>query len=326
MNNHTNDVEDSQPKSTTKMSSARRPSVCMEIRRTGHDEGLGEDLYADKATEGASSRASYHRLMKLRTGDRILHWWDKALVGASTVDSDPVTRKGRARTTLRDFYYFHIPITLDDLRRQGDKLLDVRETTRANPEFSQFPFQINNADSDNYWVHGACTTYLVEFPPELLTAISGLSEQVEGDPTTVDDELEDQAPEGTSLSREFDPARRKAVEKYAEKLAIRAFQKDGYTLVGSPGKPYDLDFVKDGDHLHVEVKGSSTFVNSVILTKNEVTHASEFPTSLYVVDDINLEYTSTGYECSVGRERRWDTWIPASNSLSTLSYAYELPR
>lgn len=50
------------------------------------------------------------------------------------------------------------------------------------------------------------------------------------------------------------------------------YHDQGYELT-EVGKPYDLRALKDGDELHVEVKGSSQPADDVELTINEVRHA-----------------------------------------------------
>lgn len=74
-----------------------------------------------------------------------------------------------------------------------------------------------------------------------------------------------------------------------------------------------------------EVKGSSIAFDSVILTCNEVVYASEYTTTLFVIDRIEVRLGADGeYECSCGRPRRWDAWVPAPEALTALQHAYVL--
>lgn len=78
--------------------------------------------------------------------------------------------------------------------------------------------------------------------------------------------------------------------------------------------------------MHVEVKGSSVAVESILLTRNEVTHASEHVTTLVVVDQIEVRLGVSGdYECNAGHLRRWDSWVPQQEALTALQHAYVLP-
>jgi hypothetical protein len=58
-------------------------------------------------------------------------------------------------------------------------------------------------------------------------------------------------------------------------------------------------------------------VDDVELTINEVRHARELSTDLYVVDHIRLERLNDGtIRTSGGRIRHWPNWTPADASLS----------
>jgi hypothetical protein len=67
-------------------------------------------------------------------------------------------------------------------------------------------------------------------------------------------------------------------------------------------------------------------VDDVELTINEVRHAREIPTDLYVVDQIRLErLNDVTIRTSGGRVRHWPNWAPADGSLSPTRYQYQLP-
>jgi hypothetical protein len=129
-----------------------------------------------------------------------------------------------------------------------------------------------------------------------------------------------------SAGRFADAEMRVATESYAVKLASDYYREQGYEVT-EVGKPYDLLAVKaSGEELHVEVKGSTVPVDDVQLTMNEVRHAREIPTDLYVVDQIRLERLKDGtIRTSGGRVRRWPNWTPADASLSPTRYRYQLP-
>lgn len=297
----------------------------MEIRRHGNTYKLGESLYADRKTKGKGSRVSYRRVLDVQPGDYIIHWINKMFLGFSIVGDDPISSKGRAQATLRVFQYFPVKITLEDLRRRTESVLSAYNATRPIEEFSHFPFQINHPNLPECTIRGASTTYLTRFPPQLIRTIPGLDEQIillTQEPVS---NYQAQIDSGKNNQWDQDPQRRKAVEKYAEELAISHFEQKGYELLDRPGKPYDLQLVRNGEELHVEVKGSSTFINTVTLTRNEVIHAEEEKTSLYVVDDITVDITESGYECSAGRERHWNSWTPNHAALTPLEFAYQLP-
>jgi hypothetical protein len=128
-----------------------------------------------------------------------------------------------------------------------------------------------------------------------------------------------------SAGRFADAEMRVAVESHAVKLASDYYREQGYEVT-EVGKPYDLLAVKGGEELHVEVKGSTMSVDDVELTINEVRHAREISTDLYVVDHIRLERLNDGtILTSGGRIRHWPNWAPADASLSPTRYRYQLP-
>lgn len=72
--------------------------------------------------------------------------------------------------------------------------------------------------------------------------------------------------------------------------------------------------------------GSTRSVVDVELTVNEVRHARDIRTDLYVVDQIRLERLDDGtIRTTGGRVRHWLTWSPADASLSPTRYRYQLP-
>ena len=84
----------------------------------------------------------------------------------------------------------------------------------------------------------------------------------------------------------------KAIELYAVKQAIAYFRGKGWTHVEDVGekKSYDLFCERDGFELYVEVKGTTSNGNSLVLTRNEVfVHQEQYPkNALFVVSKIKL--------------------------------------
>jgi hypothetical protein len=117
---------------------------------------------------------------------------------------------------------------------------------------------------------------------------------------------------------------RVAVEMHAVTLASEYYQRLGYQVT-EVGKPYDLLAITGNEELHVEVKGSTRSVDDVELTINEVRHAREIRTDLYVVDQIKCERQDDGtIRTSGGRVRHWPTWSPSDSALSPTRYRYQL--
>ena len=94
----------------------------------------------------------------------------------------------------------------------------------------------------------------------------------------------------------------------------------------SATESFDLLCTRDGEELHVEVKGRSTDAATVILTRNEVAHAREHPTALFVVSNISVSRDKSGTPASGGDYRVYeDPWQPNDDDLTPLAHSYRLP-
>ena len=130
--------------------------------------------------------------------------------------------------------------------------------------------------------------------------------------------LNDSEQAGTGYER--DPEIKKAVEDHAVRIATSFYKRRGYS-VAEKGKPYDLLCTKSGEVIHVEVKGSRSSLDAIIVTTNEVTDARDvgWRSDLFLVDNIVLESDDSGH-C-----RRIPSWVPEDKDLTPLQYRYKLP-
>lgn len=301
--------------------------IWMEIRGRGNDANFGEELYAERGTQGLQERVSYNQLVKAHPGDVVLHWQEGAFWGVSTVVSKLEDDGDKVRVRTGNYSAFSSPVGLSSVRGDLKNIRKVQDDLEAVGNGKYFPFQINHRGTEEEQLHGPMSWYFVAFPEELVYAIDELRTKVRLVHSLDYGDLLDEVDSGDNPPRETNPDRRKAVELWAEKCAILHYEDQGYQLEDRPGRPYDLKFTLGAEELHVEVKGSSTRVDSVFLTKNEIGHASGkgYRTSLYVVDDIRVSSLESGYETSGGRERFWEDWSPESKSLTALQFAYKLP-
>ena len=128
----------------------------------------------------------------------------------------------------------------------------------------------------------------------------------------------------TGQGFKIDPKLRKELENYSVEKAIKYFVRKGYSVknVGK-FKSFDLECIKDGIVLHVEVKGTQTTGQSVILTCNEVRNANKYPTALYLLHSIKVKKARKNYVLSHGIERIFNPWkISNQGQLTPLSYSY----
>ncbi|HSF87711.1 MAG TPA: DUF3883 domain-containing protein [Acidimicrobiia bacterium] len=94
----------------------------------------------------------------------------------------------------------------------------------------------------------------------------------------------------------------------------------------SAKESFDLRCTKGGDELCVEVKGSTGDGSEVALTRNEVKHARESPTALFIMSGITLRYDDDGQPFGEGGVPRViDPWvIDRHGKLEALAYSYRL--
>jgi hypothetical protein len=135
-----------------------------------------------------------------------------------------------------------------------------------------------------------------------------------------------------SQGRLLDSAVRKKIELHAEDRAEDHFSDLGWEVarVGHLKLGYDLACTKEnGEILHVEVKGTQTRGQKVILTENEVRHIREASQcgaehALYVVSNIKVS-TQAGIKCEGGDVTRKLPWSIDEEDLTPTEYSYQIP-
>lgn len=134
-----------------------------------------------------------------------------------------------------------------------------------------------------------------------------------------------------SVARQSDPAIRRAVELYAEDRAEELLASDGWSVsrVGPFRCGYDLLCVKAERELHLEVKGTVTQGEEVVLTPNEVRHVLEADCAaehgLFVCSAIDVVPQSDPVECFSGKPRLLHPWRLDPTDVVPTQYVYRLP-
>jgi len=122
-------------------------------------------------------------------------------------------------------------------------------------------------------------------------------------------------PEGALSSEqgyEQDPEIRRILERYAVERALEHY-KPKTTRIEEKGQPYDLDcYTAGGGHFRVEVKGTRTNGDAVIVTRNEVQHARKGSprVELFILSDISLGGGPGAYVATGGEVRILEDWRP----------------
>jgi hypothetical protein len=148
----------------------------------------------------------------------------------------------------------------------------------------------------------------------------------------VDDELENAtnnpSTDGVAGSNSFqiDPEKRKCIELFAEDLAVKHYQSQGFT-VEKKGKPFDLLCTKGELTIHVEAKGTVGYADKVILTRNEVIDARNktWRSDLFVVYGIKLNQVEQAWQASDGVVKLIENWEPKDADLQAINFEYTVP-
>ncbi|MCB7137921.1 protein NO VEIN domain-containing protein [Cellulosimicrobium marinum] len=120
-------------------------------------------------------------------------------------------------------------------------------------------------------------------------------------------------------------ADRRAIEERAVGVATEHFEAIGYQVanVGATAS-YDLDCRRGDEHLYVEVKGTTTGGEAVILTRNEVElHRATYPrNALALVRRIRLDRSCEPPAATDGELLLTQPWQIDDESLTALSYRF----
>jgi hypothetical protein len=110
--------------------------------------------------------------------------------------------------------------------------------------------------------------------------------------------------------------------------AAEYFAKAGYDVTDvHRTHPYDLQADKDDGTLHIEVKGTTSRLGSVFLTRNEVIAARAHPDRavLYVLHSIAVQIKDDRLTAVGGRRAILWPWNVDEGHLEPTEYRYDLP-
>lgn len=145
-----------------------------------------------------------------------------------------------------------------------------------------------------------------------------------------DEAIAEAAEIGRSRRQGFqsNPEFRRLIEDHAMESAIEHFEGDGYVVENVSGsKSYDLRCTKRGRVLHVEVKGTQTDGQEVLLTPNEVKFARAHRDSmvLFVVTGVEVWKESDATICGGGDPWLIQPWDIGHGKLTPTGYRYRHP-
>jgi len=118
---------------------------------------------------------------------------------------------------------------------------------------------------------------------------------------------------------------RVAIERHAMNVATKFYESKGYAVEDhSASKPYDLLCKRKKERLYVEVKGTKTAGEQVLLTANEVDFASRNHKQMALFLLHSIKTSRDGLRAYGGRRRIVHPWRPKEEDLKPISYFYSI--
>lgn len=116
----------------------------------------------------------------------------------------------------------------------------------------------------------------------------------------------------------------RSIEQRAMDVATAYFKARGYHVKDtSKTMPYDLQVSRSGEVLTVEVKGTTSMGEQVIVTRNEIEHArSAGNCILFIVKNVEVVQVGGAVSSQGGRPDVFWPWNVDSGSLQPISYLY----
>jgi Domain of unknown function (DUF3883) len=125
------------------------------------------------------------------------------------------------------------------------------------------------------------------------------------------------------------PAVRRAIELHAMQAAVEHYTRQGWSVEDvSAFCSYDLHCERDDRVLRVEVKGTTSTGERVLLTRNEVAQGkAEYPsTALFVLADVTVvKEADERPSARGGRVIVLEPWMPRDEDLEPIAYEYAVP-
>ncbi len=124
------------------------------------------------------------------------------------------------------------------------------------------------------------------------------------------------------------PKHRRALEQAAMQTATDYFENLNWDVEDvSLRKSYDLRCTKGQEEIHVEVKGTTSEGEQVLLTPNEVRHAREYYPNvvLFIVSKLNITTKDDTIEVHDGNIEILWPWRVEDTDLTPIGYTYRVP-
>jgi hypothetical protein len=284
---------------------------------------IGADLKAPETDDSGRVNWRHSLFKETHVGDVVLHYDKRAetngIVGWSFVSgpwqSAPIVWAARGTyarekgtqpherpgfvVPLERFQRLSAPLTLNSIRSRAEELRAIVENhKREHGDALYFPFELSDKRPIRLlqgYAFKLPRAFLDVFPELLsatevpgLAAIGPAPEVLEVESAACGHTLRRGSMQGFGLS----PVERQAVEMHAMQLAERHLGNLGWRVRDvSATHSYDFECTRNGEKLIVEVKGTTSTGDQIVITRNEVAiqRAHHPNNALVVVHSINLE-------------------------------------
>jgi hypothetical protein len=307
---------------------------------------VGADLKFPQTNDVGEEYWGYTLFLDAVPGDVVFHYDKKrGIVGRSIIAGPAVRRpivwaaKGTSArdkgtvpyerpgwvVPLENHLHLENPVLPDDLRRADNAIRDIRDALKEKyPGASlYFPFEL----SDKRPLRVA-QGYALKLPRRVVELFPGMQLSV----NSLDEERQDfdLKPSPVPRSRQgfgSSAAVNRSIELHAMDVATDHFIALGYQVKNtSDTKPYDLLVSKGNEVLTVEVKGTTSTGEKIIVTRNEVDHARAAGNCiLFILKNVVVKQAGTNVKSQGGEPVIIWPWNVDSGSLQPISYFYSLP-
>lgn len=253
-----------------------------------------------------------------KRGQVIVGWYSDATV--HRFEQRPSARIARRRDGLR--YFFEADrANACLLPREARMHVIPREKGATGYSMISYARDERGVARDARWIRDAIAFVRSYRGDNVLDLDDPAGGEATADATVTALAAEDQGPV-------LDPADRRLIEAYAVARARAYFETTHH--IEERGRPYDLRGTPKkgrGAPLFIEVKGTQGLGERVILTENEVRHATDHQaqTTLFLVHSIELVGRGKKRRARGGEIRVLSRWRPSLSSLTPIAYYYELP-
>jgi len=323
-----------------------RRSFLLKLKATSCPEGIGKPVAAgdweDKAfTSSKSPRQSKDgrtlpadQARPPEPGDQLLIWINEGKEGGTKIEGGGTGLTALARVTRCDRegeeLRIHVSgvVLLPEPRLDGKDLKIPRKTNSILGDIKRdrrSPLRFLDSSDQDEILAKARRKASVGGSQMVTRRASPQKQEAELDAMVNAAEREFEMSRGQGF--QVSPEVRDAIEDYAMRSAREHYSAKGFDCEDvSSRASYDLRCKRGQKVLYVEVKGTSTDGQSVLLTPNEATfaRANRLQMSLFILHSVAIADGTAGPKISGGKKRIIEPWKVDNGTLTAIGFKYSV--